>query len=88
MTVMGFMLLVGLQCQKNKHTMDNIFPIYFNMFDCLLKDRFDNKVTREFKNLIIETKNKLIETFNLDPKYSEYCKVIDENFNQYLRKFE
>lgn len=81
-----FMLLVGLPCQKNKKIMDNIFPIYFNMFDGLLKDRFDNNVTVVFKNLVNETKNKLKETFILDPKYSEYCKVIDENFRQYLNK--
>lgn len=68
--------------------MDNIFPVYFKMFDGLLKDRFDNNVTEEFKNLVNETKSKLKVTFNLDSKYSEYCKVIDKNFNQYLSKFE
>lgn len=88
MTVVDFTLLVGLPCQKNKNIMDNIFPIYFKMFDGLLKDRFDNNVTKEFKNLVNETKNKLKETFNLDPNYSEYCKVIDENFRQYLSKLQ
>ena len=65
--------------------MDNIFPIYFNMFDEILRDKYDGKVTPEFKKLINEIKVKLKDTFMYDAKHVEYCSIIDENISKYLK---
>lgn len=68
--------------------MDNIFPIYFKMFDKILSDKFDGKVTPEFKKLINEIKVKLKDTFVYDAKHIEYCSIIDENISIYLKDKE
>jgi hypothetical protein len=65
--------------------MDNIFPIYFKSFDEVLIDKFNGKVTREFKKLISESKVKLKDSFIHSPKYQAYCTLIDLNFDKYLK---
>jgi len=68
--------------------MDNIFPIYFKMFDEILRDKFNGKVTPEFKKLISEIKVKLKDTFTYDSKHIEYCSIIDDNISKYLKDKE
>ncbi len=66
--------------------MDNIFPFYFEMFDKIMRDKYDNKLTPDFKKILLETKTKLKDTFIYSDKYNEYCVIIDRNFDNYIKE--
>ncbi len=66
--------------------MDNIFPFYFEMFDKIMRDKYDNKLTPDFKKILLETKTKLKDTFIHSDKYNEYCVIIDRNFDNYIKE--
>lgn len=68
--------------------MNNIFPIYFEMFDEILRDKFDGKVTPEFKKLVNEIKVKLKDTFVYDKNHIEYYSIIEDNIFKYLKDKE
>ena len=66
--------------------MDNIFPFYFEMFDKIMRDKYHNKLTPDFKKILLETKTKLKDTFIYSDKYNEYCVIIDRNFDNYIKE--
>ena len=65
--------------------MENLLTVYFEMFDELIQKKFDNKLTKEFKENINETKEKLKDTLNSEAKiYTELCHLIDKQFEEYI----